>query len=373
MSRILILTASMGEGHNTAARNIRDALIAEGGNEVLISDPYTRTNPMINKLIQKGYATAINSYPRAWKIVFELLNRKGVVEGMGPVLAELTAAVKGLIDEFKPDIIVSTYPVFSFLIAKIRKRDAKMTAPFYTVITDSTMISSAWYRCPCDGCIVADKLTADVLLKDGVPAENIHILGFPVTSIFQELKPSPSPANDEWKILFFPSGSTSYAVSVLNQLSEIPNLSVTVITGRRRSVYRQLHQAGLPRKGALIGWTKEMPQLMTSHHVFIGKAGGATVQEAIAAQIPFLVSHVVPGQEEGNISLIEQSGIGTLAVGAPRRIHDLVVGMMNHNGALWNAWRANLAALKQPPASQAIARFILSRCSEVSSAKSQWR
>jgi processive 1,2-diacylglycerol beta-glucosyltransferase len=153
MARILILTASMGEGHNTAARNIRDALIAEAGEDVtvLVADPYTRTNPVINKLMQKGYTTAINNYPRAWKVVFELLSRRGVVEGMGPMLAELTAGVKALIDEFRPDLIASTYPVFSFLMAKIRKRNPSVIIPFYTVITDSTIINSAWYRCPCDG------------------------------------------------------------------------------------------------------------------------------------------------------------------------------------------------------------------------------
>ncbi len=103
MPRVLILTASMGEGHNTAAHNIQDALIAEAGDgvAVLVADPYTRTNPVINKFIQKGYATAINNYPRAWKVVFELLSRRGVVEGMGPMLAELTAGVKALIDEFQ--------------------------------------------------------------------------------------------------------------------------------------------------------------------------------------------------------------------------------------------------------------------------------
>ena len=123
MPRILILTASMGEGHNTAARNIRDALLAESGGEaeVLVADPYTRTNPVINKLMQKGYATAINRYPRAWRVVFKLLSKRGVVEGMGPMLAELTAAVKALIDEFHPEIIASTYPVFSFIMAKIRR------------------------------------------------------------------------------------------------------------------------------------------------------------------------------------------------------------------------------------------------------------
>ena len=296
--------------------------------EVLVADPYTRTNPVINKLMQKGYATAINRYPRAWKVVFELLSKRGVVEGMGPMLAELTAAVKALIDEFHPEIIASTYPVFSFLMAKIRKRDPSVTVPFYTVITDSTMINSAWYRCPCDGSIVADEQTARVLLNDGVPPEKVHVLGFPVGLAFESLHPAPPPSKDGWKAIFFPSGVSEFAVKVLTHLAEIPRLQVTVVTGRRQNVLQKLHDARLPKHGSLLGWTDDMPALMTSHHIFIGKAGGATVQEAIAAQIPFLVSHVVPGQEEGNIALIEQTGIGALAVGSPQRIRDMILGAM---------------------------------------------
>jgi processive 1,2-diacylglycerol beta-glucosyltransferase len=363
MPRILILTASMGEGHNTAARNIGEALKAEtsGQAEVLVADPYTRTNPIVNSLVQKGYATAINRYPRAWKVVFELLNRRGVVEGMGPLLKELTDAVLSLIEEFRPDIIASTYPVFSFLIAKIRKRHPDVTVPFYTIITDSTLISSAWYRCACDGSLVADQSSADVLRRDGVPESLIHVLGFPVSPIFETLDPCPPPVDDQWRVLFFPGGKTSAAIGSLRHLAKIPNLHVTVVTGRRQAVFRQLQKAGLPTRGELIGWTQEMPRLMTSHHLFIGKAGGATVQEAIAAQIPFLVSHIVPGQEEGNISLIEQTGVGALAVGAPQRLHDIVTGVMANDGALWKAWRANLAATRRLGASASIARFLLGR------------
>lgn len=364
MPRVLILTASMGEGHNTAARNIGDAIRAETNNsaEILVADPYTRTNPVVNKLMQKGYATAINRYPRAWKVVFELLSKKGVVEGMGPLLAELTTAVKELVEEFKPDIVASTYPVFSFLITKIRKRDPAITVPFYTIITDSTMINAAWYRYPCDGSLVADELTAEVLRRDGVSPGNIHVLGFPVTMAFELLAPATPPEDGKWKILFFPSGTIQYAIEVLSQLAAIPNIDVTVVTGRRFKVQSALQEAKLPRNGTLLGWTSEMPKLMTSHHIFIGKAGGATVQEAISAQIPFLVCHVVPGQEEGNIALIEQTGIGTLATGAPRRVGDLITGALANDAALWKTWRANLACLQKPSASRAIARFLLERC-----------
>jgi processive 1,2-diacylglycerol beta-glucosyltransferase len=102
-----------------------------------------------------------------------------------------------------------------------------------------------------------------------------------------------------------------------------------------------------------------MPELMGSHHIFIGKAGGATVQEAIAAQIPFVVSHVVPGQEEGNIALIQQTGIGTLAAANPDHVLHVIKGAMANEGALWRTWRKNLVHLQKPSASQRIAKFLM--------------
>ena len=361
MPRVLILTASMGEGHNTAARNIRDAILEETRQtaEVLVADPYTRTNPVINKLMQQGYTMAINKYPRAWKVVFDLLSRRGVVEGMGPILAELTSAVDQMIEEFKPDIIASTYPIFAFIVGKIRKKRPSLRTPLHTIITDSTQINSAWYRFPCDGSIVADQHTADILLADNVPAERIHVLGFPVSLVFDGLTPSPHPQDSPWKVIFFPGGRSQRAVNVLKSLSAIPNLEITVVTGRRQAIFDALKKARLPKKGQLLGWTPNMPELMSQHHIFIGKAGGATVQEAIAAQLPFLVSHVVPGQEEGNIELIETHGIGTLATGKPSRIAEIVRGAIANDGEVWKAWRSNLSRLSKPSASRAIARFLL--------------
>jgi processive 1,2-diacylglycerol beta-glucosyltransferase len=363
MPRILILTASMGEGHNTAARNIRDAIHAESGGktEALVADPYTRTNPVVNRLMQQGYTMAINKYPRAWKLVFNLLSKPGVVEGMGPMLAELKEGVRSMIEEFQPDIIASTYPVFSFLVAKLRKKDPDLTSPLFTVVTDSTMINSAWFRCHCDGFVVADHATADVLRHGKVPEDLIHTLGFPVSMAFENLTPAPHPGNGPWKVIFFPGGRTSRALATLRRLSTIPNVEVTAVTGKRQSIHEALKKAGLPRNGELIGWTDRMPELMASHHLFIGKAGGATVQEAIAARVPFLVSHVVPGQEEGNIALIERSGVGVLGTGTPDRIGDIVEGAFSFDGAVWRAWRSNIEKIARPSASRTIARFLLDR------------
>ena len=358
--RILILTASMGEGHNTAARNIQNALKSNWGDgvEALVVDPYTLTNPVVNSCIQKGYAAAINNYPRLWKIVFAMLSQPKVIEGMAPLLLQLTNAVHSLLREFQPDLVASTYPVFGYIMQRIRRVDSKVDMPFHMVITDSTMINQTWYRYPCDGAIVADGPTAEVLRRDGVPDEKIHTLGFPVGLQFDEFIPAPPPHDGNWRLLFFPGGPVERAVETLWHLSTIQNVSISVITGRRQDAHAALVRAGLPKRGHLIGWTDKMPELMGSHHIFIGKAGGATVQEAIAAQIPFIVSHIVPGQEEGNIALIQQTAIGALASNSPADILHIVKGAMTNEGALWRTWRRNLIQLQKPSASRAIAAFL---------------
>ena len=250
---------------------------------------------------------------------------------------------------------------FGYILQRIRRVDSTVAMPFYMVITDSTMINQTWYRYPCDGAIVADEPTAEVLRGDGVAEGKIHVLGFPVGLQFDEFMPSPPPHDGNWRLLFFPGGPLQRAFETLNHLSTIENVSVTVITGRRQDAHAALLRAGLPKRGHLIGWTDKMPDLMGSHHIFIGKAGGATVQEAIAAQIPFVVNHIVPGQEEGNIALIQQTAIGALASNSPADVLHIVKGAMANEAALWRTWRKNLVQIQKPSASRAIASFLLER------------
>jgi len=263
------------------------------------------------------------------------------------------------VKEFRPHVIASTYPVFGYILAKVKKLDPAVEAPFFTIITDSTIINSAWYRYPSDGSIVADDPTAAVLINDGVKKDQVHTLGFPVGIEFEDFIPAPPPHDGIWKLLFFPGGTPRRALETLHQLCTLTNAHITIVTGRRQAIHDTISRAGIHQRCNLIGWTDKMPELMGSHHIFIGKAGGATVQEAIAAQIPFVVSHVVPGQEEGNIALIQQTGIGMLAAANPDHVLHVIKGAMVNEGALWRTWRKNLVHLQKPSASHKIAKFLL--------------
>ena len=52
---------------------------------------------------------------------------------------------------------------------------------------------------------------------------------------------------------------------------------------------------------------------MLESHLLISKAGGATVQETIAASCPMIINQIVPGQEAGNAQLIRETRSGVIA------------------------------------------------------------
>ncbi len=358
--KFLILTASYGEGHNTAARNIREAILSESpSTEVRIADLYSITNPRFNRWIQRGYSLAINRLTPLWKMVFLTLSREGVVETMIPLLDSLKKELSKEINSFNPDVIVSTYPIYSFLIEKLRRKMLDRRVPFVTVVTDSTIINSTWYRCHSDAFAVADDATREALCAGGVSPSKIHILGFPVSPRFENVSPLPISSSPPWKILFLPSARVNHSSQIAELLLQLPNVHLTILSGRLPRVADAIRRRHPHSALEVVGWTDQIPKLLASHHLFIGKAGGAFIQEAIAAQCPIIVSHLVPGQEEGNLRLIEGTGIGALATGPPDHVRNVVAGVFANNAALWRAWKENITTISHPCASRDTARFLL--------------
>jgi len=364
MKKILILTAGFGEGHNTAARNICEALQERSDVTARVVDIYTLTHPRVNKLLQRGYIFAINKLTFFWELFFNFINRPGSIEKTMFMGRHLKRTLGKLVGEFEPDVLISTYPLYSFLVHQLRQEcQPACRVPLVTVITDSTAVNTSWYRSPAnDFFIVVDEETAAIVKHDHITPEKIKILGFPVAPRLATLAMEPLPPAPPWKILYLPSSKLDCTLELIQELRQLPNMQVTVVTGRLEMLYAALEKSPLidGEQVKLLGWTDQMPELLTSHHLYIGKAGGAIVHEAMAAQCPVLISHVVPGQEEGNIELIERLDIGRLAVHYPVNLAASVTEIFAHDAAMWHRWREHLSKLAQPAASRNIAEFVLS-------------
>src|SRR5262249_22406288 len=150
------------------------------------------------------------------------------------------------------------------------------------------------------------------------------------------------------------------AGKALARLLKIPDVDVTITVGRDASLKAKLTERLREHadRVAVYGWTNQMPRLLMTHHLVIGKAGGAMVQEALAARCPMIINQVIPGQEEGNARLIEEFEVGAIAA-RRKEVRELVEHAFAHKGRQWQQWRTNLHKVSRPDAALRIAELVL--------------
>lgn len=165
------------------------------------------------------------------------------------------------------------------------------------------------------------------------------------------------------KVLYIMNTGKKKAGKAIDRLLEVPDVHLTITVGRDAELKAKLVERTkkLGDRVRVLGWTNQMPLLMMSHHLVVSKAGGATVQEAIAARCPMIVNQVIPGQEEGNARLIAEGKLGAIAE-RNREVVELVEEAFVHKARLWLEWRDNLSRMSRPDASLRIAELVLSEC-----------
>jgi len=364
MQKILILTASFGDGHNAAARNLREAIeLVSDDAKVEVVDLFESTYGTLNAVLKQTYRGLVRYAPVVWSGLFSLLDNPTMLRRQIDTMGKLRETLAGLLQTTEPDAVVSTYPVYGHLIQDIFRDHAERPFRFLTIVTDSISVSSGWYRAPSDLFIVANEPTARVLIAAGVERQRVKALGFPVSPVFAQEPPGETPAprgNDRRKVLYVINTGKAKAGKAIQRLLKVPDLDLTITVGRDASLKAKLSQRLRQYAGrvSIYGWTNQMPRLLMSHHLVIGKAGGAMVQEAIAARCPMIVNQVIPGQEEGNARLIEEFDVGAVAE-RRKEVRDLVEEAFAHKARRWREWRENLEKVSRPDAPFRIAELVL--------------
>ncbi len=361
--RILILTASFGEGHNSAARGIRDGLarVAPEGTEVELRDLFAEAYGPVNELVRKSYLAVVNLAPGAWGAVYRWLERKRDFDTEFARFSQLKDHFSALLERFQPDVIACTFPAYPNVLRQIQLQNAGYSRPckVAVVITDSITINAVWYRCDADYFLVANEQSASVLRGAGVAAEKVKVFGFPVSPKFADSARSnrvlPS-INSERRILYMIHAATRGAPELAQRLAVL-GVDLTVTIGRADRLKPEI-EAAVGDKAKIIGWTDELPRMLHESHLLIGKAGGATVQETIAAACPMIINYVVAGQEEGNAQLIVETNSGVIA-NSTREVIAQVQHAFADNGKQWREWSDNISKLSRPRAALDIAEFLL--------------
>jgi processive 1,2-diacylglycerol beta-glucosyltransferase len=363
MKKVFVLTAGFGEGHNAAARNLAAAIDdREGIGSAMIIDLFDRVSPRLNRISKNMYLGMINRTPRIWSACYRGFDRYPPFPKHLWFLHKERRLLKQLISEQSPDAICCTFPVCTFIANELEAKGF-YSGPIYNIVTDSISINSLWTRSHCTGWFVPNKETTEELIRQGVPYEKIHDFGFPVPLTFareiHRLQP-PDLHTSRPRILYMLHSGTFQAEETALKLLKETDYSFTFAVGRDEPLRQRLLKAteDRPFPVEVLSWTNRIPELLMTHHLLISKAGGATTQEAIAAQCPMIVNQIVPGQEEGNYELIRQRGAGTLAVG-PDAIVQALRNAFANECSIWKQWKEGMKALTRNEAAWKIADHVL--------------
>jgi UDP-N-acetylglucosamine:LPS N-acetylglucosamine transferase/predicted metal-dependent phosphoesterase TrpH len=367
VKKVLILTAGFGDGHNTAARNVAEALeFMSDDVKVEVLDVFQSSLGIVNDILRKTYLGLARYAPGVWNGLYAVLDNSKSLEQKLLAFGKLKSALAEILETAQPDCVISTYPVYGHVIQEIYRDHSERPFRFITVVTDSISVNSSWYRAPSDWFCVPNEATAEVLRQHGVAEEKIKAFGFPVSPVFAEMKAGELPGPQcvpPFKILYIINTGKKKCGKAIDRLLEIPNTHLTITVGRDAELKEKLSRRAKEYGGRvqIFGWTNQMPQLMLTHHLVITKAGGATVQEAIAGRCPMILNQVLPGQEEGNARLVEEAGVGVVAE-KNREAAEWVAKAFAGEGRVWRRWRENLAKIARPDASIRVAELALGQC-----------
>ena len=312
---ILVLSAGFGEGHNTAARNVAAALVAESGGLVqpVILDPFSGAAPNLSAFMKWGYQFMTNRMPGLWAWLYESTQHGNFGNHVWDRFVGLMRWMEEKFAETRPTKVVMTYPLYAAFIPGLNPAVPRPQR-VYVAVTDSITIHPIWTQAPAHRWFVTDCFSRDVVVGQGVPAEKCSVTGFATSPEFAGMN---VPEHDRKGVLYLPTTSRRHVKSTLAGLLRDlpPDIPLTIVTGRHESrlravIEKQLRLSPSQRSVEIHGWCTNVPQLLARSCIALTKAGGATTHECIAAGIPVVINYVIPGQEEGNARLLELTGCG---------------------------------------------------------------
>ncbi len=371
MPRILILHATVGTGHTTAARALADAFQRKQLGEVRVEDLLDYGSRLFRTVLTRAYLEVSGRAPLLWKMLYESsdLDDPGAVAASNAVRARVERLplrkLERFVASYAPDAIVSTH-MFPLTVLQRLKRQGALRQPLYCVITDY-MVHSMWVNDDVDGYFLASDPTRDAMIARGVPPSILHVTGIPVKLEIAEPKSKDEvrarrglPADGPVITLFGGGIEPQRVRLVVSRLLEASTPGLLVVAaGRSQSLAESLADLGDGPSMRLrrLGMIDYVDDLVAASDLVITKSGGLIVSEVLARGTPMIVIDPIPGQEEWNADLVAGSGAG-VQLRQPESVPLAALSLLSHPERL-TVMRKQATRVGRPRAALDIADRVL--------------
>lgn len=324
MPSILFLMSDTGGGHRAAAQAIIRAMaqldpagqvqsqMVDFIQETFLS-PFNRSGSM--------YGPLINKADWLWGLGFRATKSRPMRGLMGAIEMGLSGlAMRRLLRRHQPSLVVSVHPLATSWACRIVHRELP-GVPFVTVVTDLATGHPTWFTRCGDLTIVPSVEARDNALRLRLEPDTVEVHGMPIDPRFATLPDASEAAALKARfgappnkplVMLVGGGEgmgrlEEHAIAVSEAGADI---ALMVIAGRNDALRERLQQRQWPIPVIVTGFVSDMPERMVAADAILTKAGPGTLSEAMAAGLPILITGFIPGQEEGNVAWVVNSGAG---------------------------------------------------------------
>jgi processive 1,2-diacylglycerol beta-glucosyltransferase len=320
-SRILVLTADIGEGHDLPARAVAAEICAERpGAQVAVVDGLAAVGRVLQMLIRDGSWFTFRWLPWLYEVQYFLLTRFPPTRWLSERLGYLFAARKllRLIRAHDPDAVVSTYPGVTQILGDLRQR-GRLQIPAFSVITDLAGLRF-WAHPGIDLHTVINRESIEEVERIAGPG-SARWARPPTSPDF--LVPRSRP--DARRALELPAQGQVIVVSgggwgmgdlrgAVRAGLGIDGATVVCVTGRNEGARRRLQQAFTgEQRLRIIGFTERMSDLLAAADVLVHSTAGLTVLEAQIRGCPVISYGFGVGHVRANNKAYKRFGLAQVA------------------------------------------------------------
>jgi processive 1,2-diacylglycerol beta-glucosyltransferase len=307
-SRIVIVSGSVGAGHDGVARELARRLESRG-HDVAVLDLLDGFPLLVRVLLSSAYVMTVRIAPFIYEMTCWLAERSRAFQRLADAvcctsckwLAEATASA---------DLVVATYPPAGRAVGRLKK-SGLLHVPTVTYLTDPAP-NYLWVHPDVDLHLTMSAATA---------AEASERYGVPVFASGPLVDPAFRDTDHEFarsyvrQVLGVPPdtrialvllgslgvGNVRAALEALKQAGMFP----VVLCGRNERLCKRLRRVSGAKA---LGWRDDVPVWLAGADLVVHNAGGLALTESLVAGVPAITFASLPGHGKANARTLERSG-----------------------------------------------------------------
>lgn len=320
--KILILSMTAGAGHHSAAQSLQK-VFAQYHSQVEVYDIFS-SKPSIQKMENESLYWAMDNIPQIYDFFWNMLKKRDPEKrysgGIQNTIQKVEKDILKKIETFNPDAIVCTHFYASAIVCNLKRKHLLRHNLFTSAILTDLLPHPFWETSILlDTVYTMSNHAKKDLIQKGFTADQMKALGFPIKQEFnrQTTKlearhnlqlPTTMPV-----VLVMSGGASGKLLQLVKTLCK-KHLAVHIvaINGSNKKSYNQIEkyiQTNQITNVTNLGFVNNVYDYMHAADVYITKAGGGSISEAMACGLPMILRENAVTNEKENSDILCDIGV----------------------------------------------------------------